>query len=982
LKSGLIADFFKWLELDSKQFETRCAPPVLENFDIFQQIIYNIVNIELFKCDPTPFQKVTPIAIKLNYRSVERFSKDYLLLKKGKFFLPSKTLLPLKTTLTINFTVPEFDNEFTVTGVVVKALDEQTAAQIKKPSGMLLTVAGELDSILNELNTVLSTHKSYQKRLGLTPLTKSALPSPNQEAAERRLSSENTLAPTVSGAPDADLESASHQADSELNDQDGISPEKDGKADLTLDWLRKAVAQEEVVRENVPPPEITLAPTAEKKDLTLEERKKVKPSGEFLMDLTKAMLRSGYYSADHPGAAGAKQGLYEKFQNCLGESRQIEITKQETREQTDILITGILEEPVNVRTLVGAGMADLFVPKLREYFNRKGLVSFAVKNDITLEHFEKFVDIMSDPKADSGQGSKTGKVLSTALVEHGISEISTVFMDDLIMLELNLPWRVEMAIQRLAKDLKMLPMFQGGSDENIRSLKLQIIKDIIRPLRHPEFLKDLIINCYIIAKHVEGIEKEDIEQVIIEAFPLNTLLPTSEFIFAELNSLREKHAKDLDSPALVRRVEGVKRILKWVVRRLILEDVSGAQNFLERLYLNDILTFEELPPDVQYLVNTILMAKDAQAHVAAYVRRLLYAETADDAVVLVKFCRRVMPTLFEENDLKIALLLTRAADRAGKENEVFAKERSLSPSPQRFIYKDLTDGLVAIYEKVEDSERKIINEIIGLLGSRGIEVFSKVLSDCENRQARKSATDALIKQGELACRWVLMALGNPEQPWYLLRNALMILRSVGKGQQGIERARNYLTHAHPRLRDEALHTLLTLKDEDAEQIVINALDDPDDKVSWRATNALVELAPLSDPSIARLIEMIKSEIPEENQAATKHSLKVSNIIRALGAMVDIKNVQPIEEAVIDCARSISGHKKGILQRLKKSSSPHQDSILSAVIATLSKIGTARSEDFLEKLAGTKTSQADAARKAVESIRLRYAEQQASSPVNA
>ena len=63
------------------------------------------------------------------------------------------------------------------------------------------------------------------------------------------------------------------------------------------------------------------------------------------------------------------------------------------------LISGILEEPVNVRTLVGAGMADLFVPKLREYFKRKGLVSFAVKNSITLEHFEKFVDIMSDPKA-------------------------------------------------------------------------------------------------------------------------------------------------------------------------------------------------------------------------------------------------------------------------------------------------------------------------------------------------------------------------------------------------------------------------------------------------------------------------------------------------------------------------------------------------------------------------------------------------------
>jgi hypothetical protein len=456
-----------------------------------------------------PNKKVGPKSLKLNYRSAERFSRDYELLKSGRIFLPSKTLLPLQSTLTLNFTVPGIDRVFTIEGEVAKTIDEQAASILQRPTGMVIEVAGGPDAILSELNAALRTHQDYQELLGLTPPKQSAPPSPNQETAA----------------------------------------EEDGEAKLSLDWLRKAVAQEAVVKEDVPPLELKVAPTAEKKDLTPEERKKVKPSGEFLMDLTKAMLRSGYYASDHPGSEDAKQGLYEKFQNCLGESRQVEIIKQETREKVDILISGILEEPVNVRTLVGTGMAELFLPKLTEYFKRKALVSFAVKNDITPEHFESFMDIMSDPKADSGQGSKVGQLLSTALAEHGITEISAVFMDDLIMLELNLPWRVEMAIQRLAKDLKMLPMFQGGSDENIRNLKLQIIKDIIRPLRHPEFLKDLVINCYIIAKHVDGIEKEDIEQVIIESFPLDTLLPTSHFIFAELNELRERYGQPIFAQA-------------------------------------------------------------------------------------------------------------------------------------------------------------------------------------------------------------------------------------------------------------------------------------------------------------------------------------------------------------------------------------------------------------------------------------------------
>ena len=895
-----------------------------------------------------------PKAIKLNYRSAERFSQDYALLKSGRIFLPSKTLLPLETALTLNFTVPGIETVFTIEGVVAKTIDEQAAAILQKPTGMVLEVVGGPDVILNELNAVLCRHSDYQILLGLTP-------------------------PTESGTPAVDTQPVSHQADRELNDLDEAALEDGGEAKLSLDWLRKAVAQETVEKEDIPPLEITVAPTAEKKDLTLEERKKVKPSGEFLMDLTKAMLRSGYYSADHPGSEGAKQGLYEKFQTCLGESRQVEITKQETREKVDILIAGILDEPVNVRTLVGTGMAELFLPKLTEYFKRKALVSFAIKNDITPQHFESLVDIMSDPKADSGQGTKIGQLLSTALAEHGITEISTVFMDDLIMLELNLPWRVEMAIQRLAKDLKMLPMFQSGSDENIRTLKLQIIQDIIRPLRHPEFLKDLVINCYIIAKHVDGIEKEDIEQVIIESFPLDTLLPTSQFIFAELNDLREKHAQDLDNPSLVRRVNGVKRILKWVVSRLVKEDVSGAQSFLEELYLNEILSFEELPPDVQYLVNTLVMTRDAQAHLSAYVRRLLNAETTVDAVVLVKFCRRIFPTLFEDNDWKIALLLTRAADRAGKENEAFKNDSSLSPTPQRFIYKNLTQDLVAAYENTETAERKIIDEIAGLLGPQGVEILSKVLSECEDRQARKFATDALIQQGEMARHWVLKALGNPDQPWYLLRNTLMILRFVGKGEKGIERARHFLSHEHPRVRDEALHTFLALKAPDAEQIVIAALEDPDDKVQWRATAALSELAPLSETSIARIIEMIKTEIPEEEEAAAQHSRKVCNIIRTLGTVINIKNIQAVEESLLEIARMINGQKKGILKRLKKSSSPHHTAILSAAISTLGKIGTANSEAFLKKMAGTKTAQAEAARKAVESIRQRYAKQQAAEP---
>ena len=226
-------------------------------------------------------------AIKLNYRSAERFSKDYALLKKGKIFLPSKTFLPLKSTLVINFTVPEFENVFTLTGVVVKILDEQLAAQLNKPTGMLLAMPGEPDSILKELSSTLSTNKIYQDMLGLKP--RAAV----SEVAEDQTFASKIEEPRVVTEPSVETAPISQQPDNDLKDLDDITPQDEEDADLTLEWLRNAIAQEEVVREDSAKPEITVAPTTEKRDLTLEERKKVKPSGDFLMDLTKAMLRSG-----------------------------------------------------------------------------------------------------------------------------------------------------------------------------------------------------------------------------------------------------------------------------------------------------------------------------------------------------------------------------------------------------------------------------------------------------------------------------------------------------------------------------------------------------------------------------------------------------------------------------------------------------------------------------------------------------------------
>ena len=897
-------------------------------------------------------------AIKLNYLSAERFFKDYERLCTGKIFLPTKSPLPLKTRLSLNITVPDIEELLTVEGGVVKTIDEQAAAQLQKPAGMLVGLIGGAEFALKELNQALSSNTYYRLLLNLSDSTgeDKSTPLVPDPGKDRR---KEPIATKASSEGVADPDTASE-------------PAADGA--LTMDWIRDAIAQEEATREKESPDQPAAAPLPEKKQLSQADSMKARPSGEFLMELTKAMLLSGNYGTDRPDTEEARQGLYEAFRKCLEDSSEIMITNYQTQERFNILITGILDEPVNVRTLVGPNMAQLFVTSLQSYFKRKNLVSLAIKKVITPEHLDRFVDIMSDPLADTDDKNQIGEVLSRTLVEHGITEISTIFVNDLIVHELNLPWQVEMAIQRLAKDLKVMPLSRTASGEDFHKMKLQIIQDILRPLDHPELFKDLLINCYLIGQSTEDLEVEDIEKVIIDGFPIESLLPTTRLIFEELERLREMKIGNPDNPTLKKHFSGVKRILRLVSGRLMLENVGGVQSFLEELHLNQVLSFEEIPSDVQYLVNTDKMAKDVQTHIHSYVNRILNITTSDDAAIIVKLMRRILPDFIENSDWQTTFYLTKATAKVTKNSGLFKNVPGLPTNPLAFVFKERTDEMVTGYENADESQRSLIDNITDFLGNQGIQILSKVLSDSDDRSARKHAMEALTRKGDLVRVWIFKVLKDPKQKWFLIRNALMLLGYVGKNEKDIAHARKLLQHEHARVRDEALNVVLTLKADNVEEIVLTALGDADDKVRWRAMNGLAELSPVSADSIKKLLSLIAVDTPEDKEEAVAHSRKTAQLIRALGGINDIPNREEAEDAILEIARQSSEQKKGLLERIKKSSGPHQSAVLSAAITTLGNIGGPKSEEFLEKLAGSKSPQVEPAQKAADTIKLRNIEQ--------
>lgn len=909
------------------------------NFKLKIRVVAVTVKQKAFKGNESIMD--TPgLQIKLAFASPEKFCKYYVQLTLGVIFLPMHDPLPLGTWIMLNIDIPFIDKSFKVIGEVVQVFDRHA-----KVSGIKVRCENKLDDILPEINRCLAQNEVYCRLLGI------------------EAESMQTAPPVAVGIGKESAVNVTDQTDS----------------GLSMEWIRDAVADEEIIIAEEPPhpPQKIVQ---EKLELTPQEREAAEPAGYFIMNLTKAMLRSGYYDPDHPGAKDAKSGLYDEFLKVIGQNTELMVTNRETREHSDILVIGMLEDPVSIKTLVGPGVSGLFVPKLKEYCNRKELVSFTMRQNITREHFEAFIDIMGDPHVEQRDRGTPGQYLTGALVTKGIIEISAVFLDDMVRFERALPWRVEMAIQRLAKDLRVMPMFQGIGDASFKNMKREIVSDIIRPLRHPKFLNDFLVNSYIIAKHVKDIESEDIEEMLVEVFPFNQLIPTVQYTFKEFESLNVTHKAEPENTAVATRLIGIKRILKHIARRVLTEKTAGGFRFLDRLYKHEIMRFEELPKDVQQVIRTRIMADDIRLNCKKYTDGINNVETPENALVYLKCFRRAAPLLVDGEEWEIILSIARAVNRAASlrpigtksfseglkaekglgvidaaANEIFLKMADFEDRPVIYVFKEVSHNLAIAFRKLmaKPSDVKtfapFFTELIDILRHLGIEILSRVLAADISPMVWKCAIELMKKRKGAAVAWATGILSMLGQPFSLYLAAIEVLSVTGLDESDFEAIRPFLANKHPRLRRAALDAVATLNPFDAEAVLISALNDSDAKVRWHTIRALDKFAPISEASMIEMLSMILSDPSKEDDAAQKsHIDRVVRLISAINGMWQIPIPSRIESDVISAIEKYipTG---SVWKRVMGQADENANVVLKSAVPLLVRIGGTECRAFFKRL---------------------------------
>lgn len=836
------------------------------------------------------------------------------------------------------------------------------------------------------------------KKVDLSMATAFTLMEEDDSPPEEMVSPPSPGEPSRATPKDAKSEEVVHKSAADVDDEmeidDDFSDEPRAGGVLFED-LKQMVTQDEIDLEPETEPDLPAKKIPEKKDLSPEERQKAEPVGKFFMNLTKAMLRSGYYAPGHPGADTAKAGLYEEFRNVLSGQREIMITNHTSRDGIDLMITGILDEPVSIRLLVGAGVAELFAPKLNEYCERKKLLSFALKQDISMDHFYQFIDIMSDPKVDNQKDTAAGKYLTNAFIARGITEISTVFVDDMVKLESDLPWRVEMAIHRLAKDLKVMPMFKGVSSDAIKQMKLQTVQDIIRPLKHPTFLNDFLVNCYIIADYIKTMAPEDIEEIVVEAFSMELLLPTSRFTFKELDHLKKLKQDHPDNAIIDRRINGIKRILKLISRRVVAGNEPGTRTFLEQLYQNEILGFNDLPEDVQYMINTMKIADDVRENFSQYIKTMASMRNPMNAPVYLKYFRRAVPALMDagnwEELARITTALRKLSSRQPFASETFYSSLKMIRSGNIddyassklfkslevlerlpvFIFKDNSDQIISAYEQGDETRRKIMDQILNALGVLGVDIYAKMLSESNDREVRKFCYEKMIQKGDHARRWAISILKDPGHPWFIHRNALMILAKVSDKPADFDNVRMFVIHANPKIREEVLNVAVALKPRDGESLVLGAIQDEDPKVRWRALRSVAYFSPVSDAAMEKLIEWIAQPLSKDKEADENQMSIIATIASAINAMPIIPMASKVETEILSALEPITSGKHSFWDKVKRAVGNDQAiPVLKAAIPLLGRIGSPRSAAFLKKTSRSYPDLADSIKKAMDQIKLR------------
>lgn len=705
--------------------------------------------------------------------------------------------------------------------------------------------------------------------------------------------------------------------------------------------------------------------TDEKKSFSPDEFAKAKTVCEFVIDLTKAISRSGYYDANHPVSGEVKRGLYDAFISALGSSPEIMLTCHDYEDQVDIHISGILDEPFNIRKLTHANTSDLFVPKLKDYFERKSLNSFVIKKYIKPEHFESFIDVMSEPIAESADAAKLGEYLTKALADQDITEVSTVFKTDVVLLRGKLPWRVSIILRRLAKDLKVVPMFRSASADKMKLIKQQIVEDIIRPLNNNELLKDLIVNCDVIVNYTKDMmEVDELEKLIINSLPANAVVPVFKAVF-EVYKENDKEKPGTDVSQQKERADYLKKVLNIGVLRINDEKLPDISDFFEKLYESEVISIDLLPKEIRFNIQSKKLAGDVILQIDTYIGKAVNTSSDTEMESLIIIFKRVIPELIMQGEWSVINKIVEAVSGFSARQGLSSESKELFSKLPDLIFEGSDEIFAFHYINAQPDLRNQINDILTRMKPMCIKIAGVIFEKCKDPAVLKNVMNLVSKKGELARKWAIKILDDPGQPVPTVNIALLLIVNVGTSDDATL-VKKYVRNSNPSIRAKALSAVAKLNKEEIQDVIIEALTDEEEKVRGAAANLIENEVSLSEESVNKILMMVKEKL-NQKEIKLNDAVLIAGLLKAIGKSNGHMKKESLENEIIKIASDIQKEKTGLWKIIKKEPSREHMEILCSCATVLGKVGGTKSGEYLKNLSRGDSALSKAASEALVAL---------------
>jgi hypothetical protein len=654
---------------------------------------------------------------------------------------------------------------------------------------------------------------------------------------------------------------------------------------------------------------------------------------DFILHLIQAFLRTGYYTPDHPESKRAKEGLYQLFKDLFKGEDELAFLVREEQEKQEILVEGVLPEAQRLSRMMMKGMGELYVPKFVNYLERKDLINLTLKSQMSQTEFTRFVDIMSEPSLVDIHRKQDKERFIQTLYSHGIFNISFVFNEELLAPEREIPWRARIMISRMRKDLKMIPYFQKMSGQELRDIRRRLIQDSLRPIRQADLLCAILRNSDLAAttEHHE----ETIEEEIVFSIQKQFFLSTSKIFLREHLALKQLQKGD----DFERKSD---RLVRKICHRLGEVGTKEAEDLLEEFFRQRLISLEDLTSGLKDKIQLEKLTDKFLNYTDQFFQKLDQAKEKETFLAVAHSFVRMIPELIKRDryqeilrileTLKLhfhqkmmwALLAGQVLEEIGQGSiPLMLKEKFLTGK------KEVRAAIVRIFVSLE------IGAIPPLLA---------ILKTSEDQWVRKNACEALIQIGPVAAAHLLKEVEAEQTSVETTCDILRVLGEIKSSQWQTSLTKvltKFTSHEHPKLREQAIHTLYQIGGPEGEGIFLSSLDDPNLEVQKRAVWCLGMIK--SVKGIEKMMGILKqisaAPSPKTDQLETQiyHAFGTSGNLTIEGKTLEEFLLQVVEQRGIR-------RWWGLFEK-----NPLTDAALGGICDALGKIGTKESIKLLTHL---------------------------------